>query len=326
VRKTSLVLLVCLLGLFMLTSMASAKEYEIAVVVKIAGIPWFNRMEEGVVDAAKELGVNAYQIGPSEADPALQVNIIEDLIAKGVDAICVVPNDALVLEPVFKKARDRGIVVLTHESPDQRGADWDVETIDNYNFGVLNFEALAQYMGGEGEFAVFVGSLTVPLHNQWADVGLEYVKEKYPNMKLVTDRIPCGESTELSFQKTQELLRAYPNLKGIVGFGSLGPIGAAQALEQRNMAGQVSVVGTVIPSHAAPYLQKGFMQKGYLWDPADAGYAMVAVAKLMLDGVEIESGLELPRLGAVNVDKEAKVITCDATLEITAENADKLGF
>ena len=189
-RKTSLVLLVCLLGLFMLTSMASAKEYEIAVVVKIAGIPWFNRMEEGVVDAAKELGVNAYQIGPSEADPALQVNIIEDLIAKGVDAICVVPNDALVLEPVFKKARDRGIVVLTHESPDQRGADWDVETIDNYNFGVLNFEALAQYMGGEGEFAVFVGSLTVPLHNQWADVGLEYVKEKYPNMKLVTDRIP----------------------------------------------------------------------------------------------------------------------------------------
>jgi simple sugar transport system substrate-binding protein len=326
VRKTSLVLLVCLLGLFMLTSMASAKEYEIAVVVKIAGIPWFNRMEEGVVDAAKELGVNAYQIGPSEADPALQVNIIEDLIAKGVDAICVVPNDALVLEPVFKKARDRGIVVLTHESPDQRGADWDVETIDNYNFGVLNFEALAQYMGGEGEFAVFVGSLTVPLHNQWADVGLEYVKEKYPNMKLVTDRIPCGESTELSFQKTQELLRAYPNLKGIVGFGSLGPIGAAQALEQRNMAGQVSVVGTVIPSHAAPYLQKGFMQKGYLWDPADAGYAMVAVAKLMLDGVEIESGLELPRLGAVNVDKEAKLITCDATLEITAENADKLGF
>lgn len=325
-RKTSLVLLVCLLGLFMLTSMASAKEYEIAVVVKIAGIPWFNRMEEGVVDAAKELGVNAYQIGPSEADPALQVNIIEDLIAKGVDAICVVPNDALVLEPVFKKARDRGIVVLTHESPDQRGADWDVETIDNYNFGVLNFEALAQYMGGEGEFAVFVGSLTVPLHNQWADVGLEYVKEKYPNMKLVTDRIPCGESTELSFQKTQELLRAYPNLKGIVGFGSLGPIGAAQALEQRNMAGQVSVVGTVIPSHAAPYLQKGFMQKGYLWDPADAGYAMVAVAKLMLDGVEIESGLELPHLGAVNVDKEAKLITCDATLEITAENADKLGF
>lgn len=325
-KKTSLLLLVCLLSLTIFGQAALAKEYEIAVVVKIAGIPWFNRMEDGVKDAAKDLGVNAYQLGPSDADPALQVNIIEDLITKGVDAICVVPNDASVLEPVFRKARDRGIIVLTHESPDQRGADWDVETIDNYNFGVMNLEALAQYMGGEGEFALFVGGLTVPLHNAWADVGLEYIKENYPNMKLVTDRIPCGESAELSFQKTQELLRAYPNLKGIVGFGSLGPIGAAQALEQRNMAGQVSVVGTVIPSHAAPYLQKGLMQKGYLWDPADAAYAMIAVAKQMLDGVEIESGLELPRLGKVEVDKEARLITCDATLEITAENADKLGF
>jgi len=325
-KKTPLVVIVCLLSLIILGQVVSAQEYEIAVVVKIAGIPWFNRMEDGVRDAAQDLGVNAYQLGPSDADPALQVNIIEDLIAKDVDAICVVPNDASVLEPVFRKARERGIVVLTHESPDQRGADWDVETIDNYNFGVMNLEALAQYMGGEGEFAVFVGSLTVPLHNTWADVGLEYIAENYPDMKLVTDRIPCGESAELSFQKTLELLRAYPNLKGIVGFGSLGPIGAAQALEQRNMAGEISVVGNVIPSHAAPYLQKGLMQKGFLWDPADAAYAMVAVAKEILDGGEIESGLELPRLGKVEVDKEARLITANATLEITKENAENLGF
>ncbi len=303
-----------------------AKEYEIAVVVKIAGIPWFNRMEEGVKDAAKDLGVNAYQIGPSDADPAQQVKIIEDLIAKKVDAICVVPNDATALEPVFKKARDRGIIVLTHESPDQRGADWDVETINNRLFAELNFETLAQYMGGEGEFAVFVGGLTVPLHNTWADIGLEYIKENYPNMKLVTERIPSGESAELSFQKTQELLKAYPNLKGIVGFGSLGPIGAAQALEQKRMGGEVAVVGTVIPSHAARYLEENLMQKGFLWDPADAAHAMIAVAKMMLDGVEIDTGLELHRLGKVEVFKDERLIAVDATLEITKENADKLGF
>lgn len=312
--------------LFSFSSLALAKDYEIAVVVKIGGIPWFNRMEVGVKDAAKELKVNAYQVGPAEADPAQQVKMVEDLIAKGVDAICVVPNDAAALEPVFRKARERGIVVLTHESPTQKGADWDVETIDSKKFGELNFEALAQYMGGKGEFAVFVGSLTVPLHNYWADVGLEYVSKKYPEMKLVTDRIPCGESAELSLQKTMELLKAYPNLKGIVGFGSLGPIGAAQALEQKRLGGKVFVVGTVIPSHAAKYLREGLMQKGYLWDPADAGYAMVAVAKKMLDGEKIATGLELPRLGKVQVDEKARVIKCDAILEITKDNADKLGF
>ena len=37
-----------------------AEPYEIAVVVKITGIPWFNRLEEGVLQAADDFGVNAY--------------------------------------------------------------------------------------------------------------------------------------------------------------------------------------------------------------------------------------------------------------------------
>ncbi len=109
--------------------------FEIATVVKITGIPWFNRMEVGVDRAADELGVNAYQIGPADADPAQQVRMVEDLISKGVDAICVTPNDATALEPVFNRAREQGIIIITHESPDQRGKDYDLELIDNENFG-----------------------------------------------------------------------------------------------------------------------------------------------------------------------------------------------
>lgn len=320
------VLLLTLVGIMLFAGVASAKDYEIVTVVKISGIPWFNRLEEGVVQAGKDLGVKSSQVGPSEADPAQQVKMVEDLIAKGVDAICVVPNDATALEPVFKKAKEKGIIVLTHESPDQKGADWDIETIDNQQFGENNFEKMAELMGGEGEFAVFVGSLTVPLHNLWADIGLEYIAAKYPNMKKVTDRIPCGESVELSHTKTLELLKAYPNLKGIVGFGSLGPIGAAQALKEKKMCGDVQVVGTVLPGHAARYLKDGCMQYGYLWDPKDAGYAMVSVAKMMLDGQKIEESIEIPGLGAASVDADAKVIKVDAILDITPENAANLGF
>ena len=321
----NLVVFCVALGLI-LPGFASAKEPEIAVVVKITGIPWFNRMEVGVVAAGKDLGVKAYQVGPSEADPAQQVKIVEDLIAKGVDAICVVPNDANAMVPVFEKAKSKGIVVLTHESPEQKGSDWDIETIDNVKFGEMNFEKLAQVIGGKGEFAVFVGSLTVPLHNFWADVGLNYVKKKYPGMKLVTNRIPCGESAEEAFKQTNGLLKAYPKLKGIVGFGSLGPIGASEALKKKNLCGKVKVVGTVIPSHAAPYLKQGCMQEGFLWDPKDAGYALVAVAKKMIDKQEIKNGMEIKGLGPANVDPKGHLIKFDAILKITAENADKLGF
>ncbi len=45
----------------------------------------------------QKLDVNAYQTGPSTPDPAQQVKVIEDLIAKNVNAIIVVPNDAKVL-------------------------------------------------------------------------------------------------------------------------------------------------------------------------------------------------------------------------------------
>ncbi len=303
---------------------AADDSYEIVTVVKITGIPWFNRLEEGVDAAAKELGINAYQIGPADADPAQQVKMVEDLISKKVDAITITPNDATALEPVFRKAREEGILIITHESPDQMGKDVDIELIDNVAFAQRSWDMLVEGMGTSGQYAIFVGGLTVPLHNLWADEGIKYAQEKYPDLELVTSRIPCGEDQELSKQKTLELLKTYPDLKGIVGFGSLGPPGAAQALKEKGLAGKVAVVGTVIPGHAAPYLKEGSMTKGILWDPKDAGYAMNWVAKYMLDGGDFRSLKEIPGVGPVSV--EGDIIKVDAMVDITKENVDSFGF
>ena len=327
-RLFSLLAVVALLGACAPAAAPAAEQakepYEIAVVVKITGIPWFNVVETGVDRAASELGVNAYQTGPAQADPAQQVKIVEDLVAKGVDAIAVVPNDAKALEPVFQRAKEKGIIIITHESPDQVGTDYDFELIDNVKFGEQAWDQLVAHMGDSGEYAVFVGGLTVPLHNFWADTGIAYAKEKYPNLTLVTDRIPCGEDQELARQKTLELITAYPNLKGIVGFGSLGPIGAAQALKEKGLEDQIAVVGTVIPSQAAPYLADGSLKEGILWNPADAGYGMVWLAKYLLDGNKVETGTEIPGIGKVTLD--GFVIKADAILDINKDNAASLGF
>ena len=96
------------------------------VVVKIGGIPWFNAMEVGIKEQGEALGVDAYMIGPTSADPAMQVRAIEDMIAKGVDIIGVVPNDEKALEPVLKKAMDAGIKVVAHEGPGIQNLDWDL--------------------------------------------------------------------------------------------------------------------------------------------------------------------------------------------------------
>src|SRR6516164_10859913 len=176
-----------LLHCSLLNNSVQAAGEEVAVVVKIGGIPWFNAMEKGIQKAGKEDNYNAYMVGPTTADPAQQVRAVEDLIAKKVKLIAVVPNDAKSLEPVFDRAKEAGIPVITHESPGQKGALWDIELIDNKEYGEIHMKRLAQALGEEGEYIVYVGSLTVPLHNLWADAAIAYQKEHYPKMKLVAD-------------------------------------------------------------------------------------------------------------------------------------------
>ncbi len=333
----SLILTSLILILLLFPTNAQAQK-EIVVVVKIGGIPWFNRMAEGVQQAGKELGVKASLIGPSTADAAPQVAMVEDLITRGVDAICVVPTDAKALKPVFKKARSKGIVILTHESPfEVEDIDYDIETIDSVAYGkmaineiVLN---LSKHAGGvkftaenPAGFVMFVGGLTVPLHNYWADVALKYVNESVPFLKELTPRLPVAESVEDSRKAALDLIRTYGDkLKAIIGWGSLGPLGAARAVRELGMQRKVVVGGSAIPSTAIDYLRDGSMDWAQLWDPKEAGYMMVYIAKLMLDKKTISSGLEIPNLGAIKID--GKIISVNRIkLMRTATDAKKLGF
>ena len=117
------------------TAATDEKTYKIATVVKESSDPWFIRMEEGVNRFAKDTGVNAFQKGPSKTDAAQQVQVIEELIAQDIDAICVVPIDPAACESVFKKAMDKGIVVITHEATTQQNCDFNIEAFDNVGYG-----------------------------------------------------------------------------------------------------------------------------------------------------------------------------------------------
>ena len=284
---------------------------EIAVVVKIGGIPWFTVMEKGMQQAAGETGLHATLVGPTTADPAQQVRAVEDLIAKKVKVIAVVPNDATALEPVFARARAAGITVLTHESPNQKGAAWDLEMMDNQEYAAKNLRRLAEAMGGEGEYIVYVGSLTVPLHNLWADAAIAYQQEHYPKMKLVADRFGVAESVDDSFNTARDALLAHPNLKGILTFGSQGPIGAGRAIKERGLTGKVAVVGGFSPSQGRKLLKEGVIAEGFFFNPREAGYALVYLAKMIVDGKPIQDGLEIPGLGHAKVDLAHHVIRFD---------------
>ncbi|HEY0792113.1 MAG TPA: substrate-binding domain-containing protein [Chthoniobacterales bacterium] len=281
---------------------------DVPVVVKIAGIPWFTAMEKGIKEAAKDTGLNAYMVGPTTADPAQQVRLVEDLVAKKVKVIAVVPNDAKALEPMFQRAQAAGIPVITHESPDQQGNTWDIEMIDNKQFGELYMQNLAKYMGEEGEYMVVVGGLTVPLHNAWADYAIAYQKEHYPKMKLAADRFGTGESLDETKRVVHDLILAHPKLKGALIYGSSGVVGAAQAVKEAGKKDQIAVIGTCSPSQARKYVMEGIIRESYIWNPVEAGKAIVNLAKLVNAGTPIVDGMDFPGLGKATVDPQKRVI------------------
>lgn len=294
------------------------------VVVKIGGIPWFNAMETGITEKGAELGVDATMIGPTSADPALQVRAIEDLIAKGVDVIGVVPNDEAALEPVLEKARAAGIKVVSHEGPGLNNVDWNFEMASAQGFGETHAELLAQKMGGKGEYGVFVGSLTVPLHNAWADAAIAYLAEKYPDMKPVGERYGVAENVDDSRKTALDLMAANPNLGGFLAFGSQGPIGAGRAIEEQRKVGSVHVIGPFSPGQGRDLVKSGAISGGFMWNPAEAGRVFVTMGKMLVDGTEVTEGTDIPGLGVVSPDAANHDIITNNLIAINAETVDGL--
>jgi simple sugar transport system substrate-binding protein len=324
-RSLGLLLLVALM-LSLVTPAAFAKQYTIVNVPKVAGIAWFDRMKQGVERFAADTGHNAYQVGPSRADAALQVQIVEDLIAQGVDAITIVPFSVEALEPVLKKAREAGIVVIAHEASNIQNVDWDLEAFENEAYGARLMDLLAEAMGYEGEFATFVGSLTSKSHNEWIDGAMKRQQEKYPNMKVVAERLECYDDQTVAYNKMKELVMTYPNLKGIQTCASTAPPGAGLVLEEMGLVDEIAIVGTSLVSAAGPYLESGAVNWIGFWDPAEAAYAMNVLAVHVLEGKEIHEGMDLGVPGYNNLKIDGKVLYGEAWIFVNKDNMHEYDF
>ncbi len=304
----------------------AGKSYNMATVVKIAGINWFNRMEEGVKQFAKDKGVNAYEKGPDTADAAKQVPMIEDLIAQKVDSLCVIPMSPETLEPVLKKAMDNKIVVVTHEASNQQNMNADIEAFDNTAYGAHLMDHLAKMMGEEGEYAVFVGSLTSKTHNEWVDGAIAQQKAKYPKMTLVADKQETFDDSKNAYEKAKQLLKAHPNIKGFEGSASTDVAGIGQAIEEAGLQDKTFVVGTSLPSIAGKMLDDNAIDLISFWDPKDAGYACNELALMYLQGKQPTEGMDLGLKGYNKITKKGNVWYGAAWVDVTKDNASQYPF
>lgn len=311
------------------SSAKSVKDMKIVTVVKLRGVGWFDRMNEGIKQFATETGAQASMTGADDASPEKQIRIIQDLIAQRPTAITAVPNSPEALEGVLKQAQSAGIKVVTHEASNQQNTDVDIEGFNNADYGAHIMDNLAQCMGEKGKYAAFVGHLTAKSHMEWVDGALKQAKKKYPGIQRVGGPIEGVEDANVAYQKTKELLAKNPDIKGFEGSAATDVAGIGRAIQEAGLQDKICVMGTSIPSIAGKYLDRGAVDKIFFWDPALAGQAQDKLAVMLAQGKEIKAGLDLGLEGYEDLQRipgSPHGFAGNAWIDVDKRNASKYKF
>jgi rhamnose transport system substrate-binding protein len=299
---------------------------KVCMMPKLVGIPYFNASEQGAEEAAEELGIELVYDGPTEAKAALQSQRIEQFIQQQCGAITVAANDPNALAPAMKNAGEAGIATGAWDAdvaPDARDVFVNQATFQDIGYELV--DVMAKQTDGRGEFLVVTGSLTAPNQVAWLREMRERMKDKYPEMSIASVE-PGEEDLQLGIDITKNYLRANPDTAGVFGITSVALPGAAEAVEQAGLEGEVPVTGLSTPNEMKPYLESGAVEEFVLWNPVDLGYLAVHVANAQIEGNMPKSGtFEAGRLGEVEVIAEDEVLL-GPPLVFSEDNIDEYDF
>jgi ribose transport system substrate-binding protein len=277
------------------TSHAQKKQWHIAIVPKALTGEYWVRCKKGAEAAAKQFGVKLTFIGPSaETEVDKQIDIVENLITRGVDAIGISPCDGKALVLVIEKAIAKGIPVVTVDSDAKTNKRLAYIGTDNEKAGEIAAKELAKLMDGKGKVLIIQG---VPgAENLMQRVkGFKRVIAKYPQIKIVSEQA-CQSDQTKALDITENALTAHPDLGGIFGVNAPGAPGAAQAVKAAGKTGKVKIVGFDALPDTVRYCVEGVIQAIVEQRPYRMGYLAVRYLKEALEGKKI------PRMVDTGVD------------------------
>ena len=292
---------------------------------KSKGNAYFIACHKGATQAANELGVDLLWDGPTDPDPAKQNEVVEAWITRGVDVIAVACENGDGIASVLRKAREKGIKVITWDADTQADArDFFVNQATPQGIGDTLMDNAAGVLGGKGEFAIITASLTASNMIAWQKAIELRRADKYPDIKMVTIE-PCDDKQQVAFDKANTIMGAYPNVKLLMAICSPAAPGAAEAVKQSGRT-DVKVIGVSLPNDNKPYVHAGITDDIVLWDTANLGYLTVLAAydvetgKLKAGDTSMDGG----RLGKVTI--EGSSIILGKPFTFTKENIDQFDF
>jgi rhamnose transport system substrate-binding protein len=297
----------------MMAGAAQAENVKIALVVKALGIGFFEAAAKGAEEAAKELGdVEVIYTGPTDTTAEGQIEVINSLIAQGVNAIAISANDKDALVPALQKAMERGITVISWDSGvAPEGRMMHLNPSSNALIGNTIIKLAADNMPDGGEVAILSASATATNQNIW----IEEAKKVLPNYAGITlvDTVYGDDLADKSYREAQGLIAKYPNLKAIIAPTTVGILAASQAVTDGGLIGKVNVTGLGLPSEMAGAVESGATKSFAIWNPIDLGYAATMLSYNIVKGAKAEAGAEIGmgRMGTAKLDDNNEAAMSD---------------
>lgn len=303
------------LAVAFMANAAQAADMKIALVAKSLGNGFFEAANKGAQEAAKELGgVEVIYTGPTTTTAEGQIEVINSLIAQGVDAIAISANDPDAVVPALKKAAQRGIKVISWDSGvAPEGRIVHLNPSSNDLIGKMCLTLAANHLpDGKGDFAILSATTTSTNQNIWIDEMKKQLKD-FPGLNLVTT-VYGDDLADKSYREAQGLLTSNPNVKVIVAPTTVGVLAASQAVKDAGKIGDVYVTGLGLPSEMAGAIKSGATKEFAIWNPIDLGYSATQIAYHLAKGdadgkpgTEIEAG----RMGKIKIGENGEAAMSD---------------
>ena len=306
-------------------SSANGHKPIVALMPKAKGDPYFVSCKQGADEAAKELGVELLWDGPTDLDPAKQNEVVEAWITRGVDVIAVSVENKVGISTVLRKAKEKGIKVLTWDADAEKDArDFFINQATPEGIGYTLADEAARILNGDGEFAIITASLSAANQNEWIKYIKERLAQKYPKLKLNAIQ-PSEGDRDRAFAETQTVLKVYPNVKLVMAIAAPAVPGAAEAVRQSGRK-DVKVIGLSLPNLNKTYVHDGIVESVVLWNTLDLGYLTVYAANALSTGA-LKRGdgvIGAGRLGDIKVvDDEVRL---GAPFIFNKDNIDRFNF
>ena len=303
----------------------TGKKAVIAMMPKAKGDPYFISCKKGADEAAKELGAELLWDGPTDLDPAKQNEVVEAWITRGVDAIAVSVENKEAISTVLKKAKDKGIKVVTWDADSNKDArDFLINQATPQGIGETLTDEAARIMGGKGEFAIVTASVSAANQNEWIKYIKERLAAKYPDMKLVAIQ-PSDGDRDRAFSETQNILKVHPNVTLVMGIAAPAVPGIAEAVKQSGRT-DVKVTGLSLPNMCKPYIKSGIVDSIVLWNTVDLGYLSVYAANALVNN-KLKKGDKTIEAGKLkNIEVVEDEIRLGKPFIFNKDNVDQFDF